>query len=132
MQPQNLPTPSFELPQPTPSPNGGENVEHVGRPASFEHQPSGRAGAPLPAAMMSPAHVPLNAPPSVTPKPPAGRSATPALADDADLIEKAWVEKAKAIVAQTRHDPYEQNRALTNFKADYMKKRFNMDIKQAD
>lgn len=53
----------------------------------------------------------------------------PQIADDADLIEKEWVQKAKEIVARTRHDPYEQNKEVTRMKADYMKKRYNKDVK---
>lgn len=51
------------------------------------------------------------------------------MADDVDLIEKEWVVKAKAIVAQTKDDPYKQNQAMTQVKADYLKKRYNKDLK---
>ena len=54
---------------------------------------------------------------------------TPAVADDNDLIEKEWVNKAKQIVASTRDDPYQQSKELTVFKADYMKKRYNKTLK---
>jgi len=60
---------------------------------------------------------------------PASAAQAPATADDSDLIEKEWVERAKAIVEGTRNDPYLQNKELNNFKADYMKKRYNKDIK---
>lgn len=50
-------------------------------------------------------------------------------AADADLIEKEWVERAKQIVDHTRDDPREQQNALSRMKADYMKKRYNKDIK---
>ena len=56
-------------------------------------------------------------------------SSAPAVADDLDLIEKEWVEKAKAIVFQTRHDPHAQNQEMNRFKADYMQKRYKKDIK---
>lgn len=49
--------------------------------------------------------------------------------DDGDLIEKEWVNKAKAIVERTRDDPYTQSEQLTVFKADYMKKRYDKTIK---
>lgn len=55
--------------------------------------------------------------------------ALPAGAEDSDLIEKEWVEIAKQIVEHTRDDPYEQQRALSQMKADYLKKRYNKDIK---
>ena len=51
------------------------------------------------------------------------------MADDVDLIEKEWIFKAKAIVAQTKDDPYVQNKELSKVKAEYVKKRFNKDLK---
>lgn len=56
-------------------------------------------------------------------------TATPQIADDADLIEKEWVQKAKEIVERTKHDPYQQNKEVERMKADYMQKRYNKDIK---
>lgn len=53
----------------------------------------------------------------------------PVMADDTDLIEKEWVLKAKEIVARTSQDPYQQNKEVEKIKADYMKKRYNKDIK---
>jgi hypothetical protein len=54
---------------------------------------------------------------------------SPIIADDSDLIEKEWVLKAKEIVMRTRHDPYQQNKEVERVKADYMKKRYNKDIR---
>jgi len=51
------------------------------------------------------------------------------IADDTDLIEKEWVNKAKAIVERTKADPHTQNKEMTKIKADYLKKRYNKDIK---
>ena len=56
----------------------------------------------------------------------------PSEAEDSDLIEKEWVERAKEIVEHTRHDPREQQKALSLMKADYMKKRYNRDIKVSE
>ncbi len=55
----------------------------------------------------------------------------PQIADDIDLIEKEWVNKTKDIVQQTKDDPYNQNRQIVRLRADYMKKRYNKDIKLA-
>lgn len=49
--------------------------------------------------------------------------------DEGDLIEKEWVEKAKQIVEKTRDDPHKQSEELNVFKADYMKQRYNKNIK---
>ncbi len=56
----------------------------------------------------------------------------PLMADDTDLIEKEWVVKAKQIVERTRDDPHRQNKEINRFKADYMKKRYNRDIKVSE
>jgi hypothetical protein len=57
---------------------------------------------------------------------------SPTIADDNDLIEKEWINKAKLIVAKTRDDPREQSKELFKYKADYIKKRYNKDIKVSD
>ncbi len=56
----------------------------------------------------------------------------PQIADDADLIEKEWVDKAKEIVEHTRDDPYKQNQGVNKLKADYIQKRYNKQIKTGE
>ena len=56
----------------------------------------------------------------------------PSVAADDDLIEKEWVLRAKAIVAKTKDDPHQQNKELNLYKADYIKKRYNKDIKVSE
>lgn len=51
------------------------------------------------------------------------------VADDKDVIEPEWVQKAKAIVSSTSDDPYKQSEDLTVLKADYMQKRYNKIVK---
>ncbi len=50
-------------------------------------------------------------------------------AEDVDLIEKAWVQKAKAIIERTHGDPFNQNKELNKVKAQYIKTRYDRDIK---
>lgn len=57
---------------------------------------------------------------------------TPQIADDIDLIEKEWVEKAKEIVEKTRENPYLQNKAISEIKSDYIKKRYNKDLAKSE
>lgn len=45
------------------------------------------------------------------------------------IIEKQWVERAKAVVAATRDDPYKQKSEMSKVKADYIQKRFAKTIK---
>ena len=49
-------------------------------------------------------------------------------AQDVDLIEKEWVERAKNIVAKTQDDPYKQKDEMSKIKVDYIKKRFDKTI----
>lgn len=68
-------------------------------------------------------------PAQTVPLPISDDGSMPMIADDTDLIEKEWVLKAKQIVEQTKHDPYQQNKEVEKIKADYMKKRYNKDIR---
>lgn len=130
MDPQSSNQGSFEVPavqqnaDMIPSLPGNESY-----PAAPEAAPA--TGAPMPPLAQSQPAVP--APPvfQQTPLPPvpAAHVASPAVADDLDLIEKEWVEKAKQIVAQTRSDPHAQNKEMNRFKADYMQKRYGKEIK---
>lgn len=66
---------------------------------------------------------------SAVPAPSTNVATAALIADDADLIEKEWVEKAKAIVAQTAHDPNLQTKEVGKIKADYMQKRYSKQLK---
>lgn len=57
---------------------------------------------------------------------------TPDIAEDVDLIETEWVNKAKKIVDETKDDPRQQKRQVSALKADYMKKRYGKDMKLSD
>lgn len=49
--------------------------------------------------------------------------------EDKDLIEKEWVEKAKAIIERNREDPYKQTEEITVVKAEFMEENYNKSIK---
>lgn len=73
------------------------------------------------------------------PAPPASQQATvpsddnnPLTAADEDLIEKEWVDRAKKVIAETKHDPYEQEKAVSRLQADYLNKRYGKTIKLQD
>lgn len=53
---------------------------------------------------------------------------TPLVANDDDLIEKEWVDKAKQIIASTRDDPYQRELEVGRLQADYLKKRYGKDL----
>jgi len=51
-------------------------------------------------------------------------SSNPVVADDVDVIEKVWVQKAKSIVSQTKADPHQQEEEVSKLQTDYQLKRF--------
>lgn len=118
-----------KAPETIPYQAGGEFQPSLERPAPAEQKTGGgtdNAGAPPPM-------------PSV-PIPPAASSAvptpttvvaddSPAVAADEDLIEKEWVEKAKKVISETKHDPYAQEQAISRLQADYLNKRYGKVIK---
>jgi len=51
----------------------------------------------------------------------------PLVANDDDLIEKEWVDKAKSIVNNTKTDPYSQEKAVNGLQKAYKKKRYGRE-----
>ncbi len=127
----NTPQPSFELPTPHPEQGMGTPLAEqvAAQPETFKQPPVAQpAPVPQPQAAQ-PVPFQPSVPPGVPPQPAPTHSASPTIADDADLIEKEWVIRAKQIVAATREDPHLQSKEMSRFKADYLKKRYNKDIK---
>jgi hypothetical protein len=61
---------------------------------------------------------------------PAATAAAPA--SEGDRIEKQWIDRAKAVIAKTQDDPFEQKQAMSKVKAEYIQKRFNKTVKTDD
>lgn len=54
--------------------------------------------------------------------------AAPLIAGDDDLIERAWVDKAKQIIAATKDDPHQREEQIARLQADYLRKRYGREI----
>lgn len=106
-----------------------QNVKQLGSERNPEFVAQGQSSTtPQPSAGSATASTePIQAT-TVSSTPTVADDANPMIADDVDLIEKEWVEKAKKIVAQTKDDPYKQNEEINKVKADYIKKRYNKTI----
>ena len=100
----------------------------AGEAGPANNEPTQAANDAVAAAMSSVAAIPAVATPLPTPDP-AASSATTAIADDADVIEKEWVDKAKRIVAETKGDPHKKSQELTGLKREYIETRFGKVIK---
>lgn len=57
---------------------------------------------------------------------------TPTEANDKDVIEREWVDAVKKVVRDDNNDPYILAKALTTLKVQYMKQRYNEDIKTSE
>lgn len=56
----------------------------------------------------------------------------PLVADDVDVIEPEWVKKAEEAVAAHREDPRAEESAVEELQRDYLKTRYNLDVKSSD
>ncbi|HEY5152453.1 MAG TPA: hypothetical protein VII55_00605 [Candidatus Saccharimonadales bacterium] len=141
MDPSSKSASGIELPLPAmePMPPGTGGSETVPLGPAPERAPAGAerfvAPGPPPASPIPTIPLPSSQAAPLMPLAPVDDAAatSPSLPaagdDDGDLIEKAWVDKAKQIVERTRDDPHKQSEAITVFKADYMKKRYGKTIK---
>ncbi|HSX48603.1 MAG TPA: hypothetical protein VLF41_03850 [Candidatus Nanoarchaeia archaeon] len=113
-------------------------------PVSPEPQKPAPAGPELPAApaptptaapastsAVPPASAATSPPAAQTPPPAAAPLNTPAVADDVDVIEKEWVDKAQQVVADTADNPRAEEGGFENLQEDYLKKRYGKDLKKA-
>ena len=62
------------------------------------------------------------------PEPQVSSDDTPIVANDDDLIEKEWVDKAKKILAETKDDPYKREREISALQIEYIRKRYGREI----
>lgn len=141
MDQHTLPNPQFELPQPQlpgqEKPAPSEAAPDVGAATEQRNMEQPAAQAPVDPAQAAQsaqtaatagANVPI---PGLAPAA-AGVAAVAdeaLLAEDGDLIEKAWIQKAKEIVERTKNDPYNQNIEINKVKKEYIQKRYNKDVK---
>lgn len=58
--------------------------------------------------------------------------ATPLVANDDDLIEKEWVDKAKKIIAGTYNNPHQREKAVSELQVVYLKKRYGKELGAAE
>lgn len=130
--------PSVELPRPQgeqPSPENEAKVDSYNEQIASKQVEQSVVLVPpsqQPTQPINPISMPLVLPHTPPSDGAQGVAITPQIADDTDLIEKEWVDKAKHIVNQTKHDPHKQNKEMNIMKADYLKKRYNKDIKLSE
>lgn len=129
-------TPNIELPKPQIEGQGLDMGEVIASSPETNVQPAApsvsQANDAVAQAVADTSALPVIPYQDATDDQSSGSSGAPVIADDVDVIEKEWVEKAKAIVAKTKTDPHAQSHEITHFKYDYMKKRYGKEIKLPD
>lgn len=127
----NSSTPSFELPksaeQDPGAVRGAERDRALGQEANKESLPTPVQVLPSVSSVQFSQSDPAATTPATTTNT-SGTDDVHLIADDNDVIEKEWVDRAKKIVAATSADPFIESREISKLKASYMKKRFNKDI----
>jgi hypothetical protein len=137
MEPK-LPSPNFGREQ---MPSGyGQSVERAPSPASPEvgverspekfEQRSETTSPPVVIQPVLPPPVAVVAQPSV-PDSTRVTSVTddlPLVANDDDLIEREWVDKAKKIIVETKDDPFRREQEVGRLQADYLRKRYGREL----
>ncbi len=126
--------PQHELPQPQiPLSESGASFDKEG----FGHVTPELKVAPMPGEKLQQANSAVSQAVSAIPTipiqmqtadDPASQASAPVVADDTDVIEKEWVDKAKEIVTRTQGDPHAKSNELTGLKKEYIQKRYGKTI----
>ncbi|MDB5177719.1 MAG: hypothetical protein JWO61_102 [Candidatus Saccharibacteria bacterium] len=138
MEPK-LPAPNLN-PERAPS-QYGQNIESAPLPPNPEigleraEKPMEQQGEAVPAAanatpiLPTPIAIPVPVTPTTADDASLQDGAdAPLLANDDDLIEKEWVDKAKKIIAETKDDPHRREQEVGKLQADYLKKRYGKEL----
>lgn len=51
------------------------------------------------------------------------------IAEDVDVIEKEWVDRAKKVIDDNKENPRQQGHEMNFVKKDYLKKRYDKELK---
>jgi hypothetical protein len=119
MDPQSDKVPGLGLPSPS-MPQGGPFDPAAMPPVAS--QPPMQA---LPPAALPNAAVPL-------PQMSQAALSAPAPDESSDSLDEEWVNKAKAIVEKTKNDPYTESQELGKMKAEFLRIRYNKQVKTAE
>lgn len=135
MNPEQAPQPQHNFES---NPVSGENAEYalsqenVAEGTKEREQNMQRVdrenAPPAPLATNAPAVIPAVPVPVPVPQKPVNNTTGPTIANDDDLIEKEWVDKAKDIIAHTQNDPYQREKAVSQLQVDYLRKRYGKEL----
>ena len=125
--PEQQPIPqmeSYEVPPNFASPEALQTIS----PERVEQRSAVELAPPPP-----PAAPPLQQVAMPTVQPPVDNATTspvanPTAANDDDVIEKEWVDRAKQVILQTKDNPYAREKAIGELQRDYLSKRYGRQV----
>jgi hypothetical protein len=136
MEPNAEKTPALALPRPGDGQMASEAAPgYHSREAVAAHPESAPSpSAPPPMAGAAPIAMPQPGSPAVMLQNAPQSQAANAAVDDmtTDALDEEWINKAKAIIEQTKNDPYIESREISKAKADYLRIRYNKHVKVAE
>lgn len=128
--------PELPMPHAMPErqPQQSANVEHLTGAEKVGDRAHEREAVAQPIESQSAPPVAVPVPPPVVSLPSVPAQTTqddtvgPTIANDDDLIEKEWVDKAKKIIAETQNDPYLREKEVNKLQIDYLRKRYGKEL----
>lgn len=114
--------PNFASPETLPS----ASPERVEQRSAVELAPPPPVAIPMPVVSVPQAPVATATP---TPDP---TVSNPVAANDDDVIEKEWVDRAKQVILQTKDNPYAREKAIGELQRDYLAKRYGRRVGASD
>lgn len=94
------------------------NIDTINQQVNDALSTTNTVTSAIPATLPSLSSVPVSQPKTST-------VANPQSADDVDLIEKEWVDRAKKIISETQNEPYLRDKKVTELREDYKHKRYS-------
>jgi len=115
---------------------GGENLSAQNHELSSENRAEkapelGQVQAEISQIAMPSLPSPVVVDPATAITQPQADDSNPIVANDEDLIEKEWVDKAKGIIAATKDDPYRREQEINRLQIDYLRKRYGREVGNA-
>jgi hypothetical protein len=129
----SLPPPSTELPEYSFNSGNGNQSNQENHLPTPEFAPIANASLPGPINSFTqpvpqqPVPVPVNLVPT-----PSTTQASSSDDENNDALDREWVIKARNIVERTHTDPFMESSEISKVKADFLKSRYNKDIKLAE
>jgi hypothetical protein len=132
MDPAMNTTPGLGLPQPSVGMGPAAPVFAQGADIVVPHFQATPPSMPPVAPALPPSGQPQSAVQQIVPSAPMSPTVHEEESQDGDAVDAEWVSKAREVVERTHTDPYLQSKELSKVRAQYIKARYNKEIKVSE